>query len=265
MIDPFWLRVTAAFIVGGLWVSVTTIVAEKFGSKIGGFLGGLPSTVVVSFLFIGLTQPMETVVRATDAFPLVYSVTGFFLLIVAFMVKRGIGLAIVAALVAWGLLQGLIIKSGFHQLQIAFVVWVIVLLSTVFIFERRMKLLSHGRGAMTYTVGQVTIRAMFSGLVVAGAVVASRLGGPIYGGIFSSFPAMFISTLVIAARSRGWEFAQSLTKPLFVSGMITVVSYAIAVRYSYPAFGVGWGTVIAYALTMIPAFITYLFILRRLA
>ena len=55
----FWYKLLLSFLVGGCWVTLTTIIAEKFGSKIGGLLGGLPSTIVVSLLFIGLTQNAE--------------------------------------------------------------------------------------------------------------------------------------------------------------------------------------------------------------
>ncbi|MCP4683701.1 MAG: DUF3147 family protein [Desulfobacterales bacterium] len=35
-----------SFVVGGLWVAGTTFIAEYFGTKIGGIIGGLPSTIV---------------------------------------------------------------------------------------------------------------------------------------------------------------------------------------------------------------------------
>jgi hypothetical protein len=52
----FWIKLFLGFIVGSIWVTLTTVSAERFGSKVGGLIGGLPSTVVIALLFIGLTQ-----------------------------------------------------------------------------------------------------------------------------------------------------------------------------------------------------------------
>jgi hypothetical protein len=39
--DPsFWLMLLLGFIVGSLWITLTTISAERFGSKVGGLFGG---------------------------------------------------------------------------------------------------------------------------------------------------------------------------------------------------------------------------------
>jgi hypothetical protein len=51
----FWLKLILSFIVGSLWVTLTTLSAERFGSKVGGLIGVLPSTVVIALLFIGFT------------------------------------------------------------------------------------------------------------------------------------------------------------------------------------------------------------------
>jgi hypothetical protein len=52
-LDPYWFKLLIRFCVGGLWVTLTTIVADRFGSKLGGWIGGLPSTIVVTLFFAG--------------------------------------------------------------------------------------------------------------------------------------------------------------------------------------------------------------------
>ena len=54
--DPFITKWIISLIVGTAWVAVFTTIAEKISGKLGGLLVGLPSTAVVSLLFIGLTQ-----------------------------------------------------------------------------------------------------------------------------------------------------------------------------------------------------------------
>ena len=42
MDDIFFLKLALSFIVGGAWIALTTVLAEKFGTKLGGIFAGLP-------------------------------------------------------------------------------------------------------------------------------------------------------------------------------------------------------------------------------
>ena len=54
--DPFITKWLLSLVVGVIWVTVSTTVAEKISGKLGGLIVGMPSTAVISLLFIGLTQ-----------------------------------------------------------------------------------------------------------------------------------------------------------------------------------------------------------------
>ncbi len=60
-----------------------------------------------------------------------------------------------------------------------------------------MKISSQDKLQVSYPPSQLIWRALFGGAVIALAVFMGKLGGPLLGGIFGSFPAMFLSTLVI--------------------------------------------------------------------
>ena len=49
MTDTFILKLALSFLIGGLWITVASVAAERLGSKIGGVIAGLPSTAVVAF------------------------------------------------------------------------------------------------------------------------------------------------------------------------------------------------------------------------
>src|SRR5947199_8112683 len=69
MADLLILHLILAFTVGGAWVSSATLIAERYGSALGGLVGGLPAISIVSFLFIGLNQGATTASQAYDSLP----------------------------------------------------------------------------------------------------------------------------------------------------------------------------------------------------
>ena len=77
MIAPFILKLALSFLIGGIWITVASVAAERMGSKIGGVIGGLPSTAVVAFGFIGWTQGAQQAYDATTAFPLAFAANAF--------------------------------------------------------------------------------------------------------------------------------------------------------------------------------------------
>src|SRR5713226_1907355 len=101
MTDLLILHLILAFMVGGAWVSSATLVAERYGSALGGLVGGLPAISIVSFLFIGLYQSPETASQATVVFPLALSFTMSFLLVYATVSNRGFPVAFLSALIVW--------------------------------------------------------------------------------------------------------------------------------------------------------------------
>ena len=56
MDNSFLIQLFLSFLVGSFWITTITIISEKMGSKIGGLIGGLPTTTLVALLFIGITQ-----------------------------------------------------------------------------------------------------------------------------------------------------------------------------------------------------------------
>ncbi len=243
---------------------LTTIVTDRFGSKIGGFIGGLPSTAVVSFFFIGLVQSPQIASQATTVFPLVYGFTGIFLIIYAILARRGFTIALIGSLATWFILSLLIVILDFENFTLSLIGYAIILLLSYFILEKYLRLPSAEKVKIHFTKSQIILRTLFGGSMVAFAVFVSKGGGPIFGGIFSAFPAVFISTLIISYKSRGLEFSRLMTKPLMITGMITIVVYGIAVRYLYLYIGLILGTIFSFLISMISAYFTYRFIQKKL-
>ena len=264
MLDLFWLHPALAFVVGGLWVTVTTVAAERFGSKAGGFIGGLPSTAVVSFFFIGLSQTPAVAAQATTVFPLAYGFTGLFLVLYAALASQGLATALLGSLFLWFLLSALAVTLGVRDFAFSLAAYLVILFVSYYVLEKRLVLVSTARTQIAYSARQILWRAVFSGVMIAFVIFISKVAGPIFGGIFSAFPAVFISTLIITYQSSGMEFSRAITKPLMVTGMITIVVYSLGVRYFYPGLGLVPGTLAAYAMAMVSAYFTAIFVQRKL-
>jgi len=264
MENVFWLGLCLSFIVGSAWVTLSTVAAERFGSKIGGLIGGLPSTVVVSLLFIGITQSAAVSSETTTVMPLVQGINGLFILVYLLLVKRGLKTGLLGALLAWFLAAAILVLLGQPPFWASLAIWITLALGCYLLVERRLSIASHGKVHLNYTPAQVAVRALFGGGVIASAVLMSKLGGPLLGGVFAIFPAMFASTLVITYRTGGASFSRAVAKSMMVSGMLNVTLYVIAVRYLYLWTGLLYGTLFALAFSGITGYFTFVFMRSRL-
>ena len=81
MTEIFFLKLALSFIVGSVWISTATILAEKFGTKVGGILAGLPSTMVVALFFIGWTQTPQIAAEAATVVPIIMGIDAVFIVV----------------------------------------------------------------------------------------------------------------------------------------------------------------------------------------
>ena len=263
MDGTFGLKLALCFGVGGVWVTLSTILSERFGSKVGGLIGGLPSTSLVALLFIGLTQSADMAAASSAVVPLAQAANGAFMLVFLLLVHRGLWRAIALALLTWFLGALFLVKTVPHGLGWSVGIWIASVMVVGLAVEKGMHLPSTGGRSIRYSLAQLLSRAGFGGAVIAFAVLMGRLGGPAYGGLFATFPALFLSTLILSHHSGGVDFCRAVAKSILFSGLITVPFYALLVRFSYPAWGLAWGTAAAMAGSAVVAYGTY-GLIRRL-
>ncbi len=261
MTELLLLKLALSFVVGGLFVGACTVAAERFGTDAGGVIGGIPSTIAVALFSIGLISGPRAASEATDVVPLVVGFNGLFLVAFAYFARRGLAPGLVGALLVWLVLSLGILVSGFRSFPVAVAAFFVLLILSYVFLQYRLALPACTGRRFRPTAGQVASRAVFSGLIIAGAAYLGKTSGPIAGGLFSVFPAVFVSTLFIASRVRSVEFARALTKPLMVSGMINVAVYGVCVRYFYPELGLIPGTIGAFAVSLVSAYGTYRFVI----
>jgi hypothetical protein len=262
MDGSFLVKLALTFVVGGLWVMVSTAVADRAGAKIGGWFGGLPSTVAVALFFIGLVQGLDAAAEATTMIPLVAGVNGLFLVVYILGSRRKFSHGFGPALLAWSAFATMAILMRETGLAVSLAGFAVFFTASHLLLPKDRSFTPLPGRAPVLAPAALAGRALLSGFIIASAVALAKAAGPTIGGVFAAFPGVFTSTIVITYRSRGLDFSRAIARPLMTSGLVNVAVYAVAVRIAYPAAGLAAGTAIAYAATLVAAFFVYLVISR---
>lgn len=256
----FALQLALSFLIGGSWIALASMAAERFGPRLGGLIGGLPSVISVAMFFIGWSQGLQQVYDATTAVPLTMAVNGFYLIAYALLLRRGVAVAIAGAMALWAGLQTVIVLLDPRRFDWALIAWVLALTTAYLIIRRLTRGAVSGPQRVRYSPAQVLGRGAFGGSVIVAAVALSKIGGPIFGSVFAVFPAVFTSTLLITAHSVGPAFTLSLVTPLMVSAVVNVVVYAVALRLTVLPLGLIGGSAAALTLSLVSAALTHRFL-----
>ncbi len=262
MMNLFLLKLLLSFIVGGLWTIIATVLADKFGTKIGGFIAGLPSTIVFGLFFIAWTQTLDVAVQSTTVVPAVGAINYLFLVIYAYFIVNGLWKALFIASFTWSMLTLLVIKMQPDNYPLLLILYTATLLLSYWLLESVFKVKSLAGKKIKYTKTMILWRGLLSGSIISLAVLMAKIGGPIFGGVFSTFPALFLSTLLITYFTQGPAFSQAITKSLMLSS-ITVVIYSIIVRYTYLPLGILLGTIISTVGSLMSGYLTYRFVIQK--
>lgn len=253
MEDIFLIKLLLTFLVGSVWVIITTILAEKLGTKLGGLIGGLPSTVVVGLFFIGSTQSPSIAAEATTVIPLIMGVGAFFIVTFVLLARKNFYLGIFGSLSLWTLLSlGLVyLKPNFIVSIMGCLIFLVI---SYYVLEIKYNIKSVSKKKMKYTFNQILFRASLSGAIITLAVIMTKFGGPLMGGMFAAFPAVFLSTSIITHWVHGSAFSGAVMKVLMISGVLNVSVYAIVIRYLVVPLGIIWGSLVSFGISIVFAY-----------
>jgi Protein of unknown function (DUF3147) len=260
---PFIFKLVLSFIVGSLWTVCATLVADRLGPKAGGLVSGLPSTVVLGLFFLASTQDLRTAVQATTVIPLVAGINSLFLAAYVYMVRKNIWQAIVSSLTLWFVLAYLLARTRFNNYAISLLAFGLLALLAFFLMEKVFRVTSTRGNPIHCPPGLILVRAFTGGVVVSLAVFLGKIGGPLWGGIFSTFPAMFISTMLVTYFAHGPLFSAGVMKSAMLGGM-SVVAYAVTVRSTYLPLGLWLGTLLSLFVSYGSAWAIHRYVINKL-
>lgn len=223
----------------------------------GGFIAGLPSTLAVALVFIGWNQSVAQVVQVTTTLPLSYGVTCAFPIFYAVIISGGIAKRLSLSVLLWLGVSTLVTFLNPRNFFLSIAGAVVICLITYFGITRRLKVQTTSSIRNQHTRLELLVRACLGGLVVLSAVVVSEIGGPLLGSVFSAFPAVFSSSLVLASKRSGLEHVRSMAMAMMVTASMSVLPYIIAARYLFPEFGFIWGAIASYGVALVGAMIAF--------
>ncbi len=264
MSETFAIKLCLSFIVGGAWVTFITILAERFGTKLGGIIAGAPATTAIALFFIGWTQTPTFASQATTIIPIVMGINVLFVVIYIILSRFNFYLSILVSLFFWFILTLGLIFLKFDNFALSLVGYVVILALSYFIVEKRMRIKSETGKNIQYGAFQLLLRAAISGTLITFAVLIAEIGGPLFGGAFAVFPAVMLSLMIITYLAQGQLFSSATLKVMGLVGGINVVVYAVVVRYTYVHLGLIFGTLLAYFVSLICVYFLYLFASRKM-
>ena len=241
------MEIALSFVLAGVWISGATLLGEKLGSKRAGLITNLPSSILLSLIFMALTMGPEYAAATTKGTPVGMTIDTLFTFVFILMARKGLSKALTISLIVWAITAYVFIKL-IPPLGIAGAIGLYVLVTALcfILAERVLHIRSVPHKETTFSWKQILLRALFAGTVVAGAVTIAQFAPPYMTGILATFPAVLSSTLVIFTLSQGADFARATGKILILSSS-NIIIYAWIAGLTFPSLGPWIGTILSFA------------------
>lgn len=251
------IRLLLGFLVGGVCVAATTIIAERHGSRLGGFIGGLPSTLAIALLFVALTGGKDLAIQAAGISPLAFGISGLFVLMFVALSRYGFFWSMGLSLTAWVAAQSAIVVHGAPTLGFSIVAWGVCFCICWLGFKFGVKVKAQSSSGTSSNFGDFLIRALASGVLVTVAAAASLWGGPVISGVLASLPVVLICSIFITYHRVGLSFARAIARSLVFSAIINCSIFALFFRATLFHFDILPAFVVAYLATLVVALPLY--------
>jgi hypothetical protein len=259
MSDTLVERILLSFVIGGCFVSLVAFIAQRAGSRWGGIIGGLPSVGLVTLVFLGCVEGPAYAAQAAFMIPFGIACYGAFVTAYVFLFSRGWSFfgSVIAGSIVWIALASAVFLGVPHTWAGCLIVYGSgVVLGYIALF-RLLRVPEVSGRKVPLRITQMALRAVSAGAGVAIPVLVSSVAGPSLGGVAAMFPAATLATLTIAYLADGRPLALALARPLFVSTMLNLFVFSMAIQLSFPSVGVLWGTFASVGAALISAGIAY--------
>lgn len=253
--NPTISRIIVSFFVAGAWIAASTFLGERLGSRKAGILGNLPSNILISMLFVGLTRGPDYVAGAASGVPMGMAIDALFVLAFIAVVPFGLAPALFVSLAIWAACAFVTaVALPPFSFPVSCLIFAFITAAAFWVADEPLKIRKADKKPVEFSARTIAVRAFFSGSVVAGVVAVAQFAPPYIAGMIATFPAVMTSSLVILTRSQGPDFARATGKILIICAP-NIIVYAICAGALFSALGPWPGTLLSFGVSLLFALV----------
>jgi len=247
----FTIKIVISFIFGAIFLSLLLYFAEKSNKKISGIIITFPSTMVLSFFFIGWTISSKVVIKIVPLTIIILGLDVFFIIIYPFIasyVKNKIKnkllqilITLFLSLSVWFILSILFFQYKINNLFVSILIYLFFVVMSKIIISKKIRKIDKKTTKIKYSFSQIIFRALFMGFIITLSVFLSKVLDPFLGAIFAVFPAAFVSMIIIIHYNYDSNFLFYFLENVSI-GSLNLFLYAIMTIYTFKCFGFVFGT-----------------------
>ncbi|MFO7769647.1 MAG: hypothetical protein R6W82_11925 [bacterium] len=244
--DPQYLvRVLLSFLVAGVWITGSTWLAERMGSRIAGLIANLPSKLLVTLVFLAVVHDPGFAVDTTRAVPMGMTINAFYLFLFVLLLPLGLPLTLLLTTGFWAGMAVAAERIHLEALGPSILLYLAATALTWGLLEFTLHIPAVEGTRRRYGPLSFLYRGLFAGTVVAATVFISAFVGTYWTGLFSTFPAVMLTTMTILTLAGGPRLARATGKVMLLAST-NIIVFSLAVIAAYPRLGVAAGTLLSF-------------------
>lgn len=256
MIDLVFL---VKFTVVAVFVLVLSIISERRGPKMAGFISGLPTGSVITLFFFGMENGAEFASNSA-IFNLAGMVALQTLIFLYYLVSnhvRRLTIIVSSVVGATGYLAAISILQLF---KFDVVTAPIFTMASIPLFIYLFRKIQNKGIAKRVKLGPkiLLLRAVIASIFILAVTAAAHILGPKLAGLFSAFPTTLFPLMLIVHYTYGTKEVHTIIKNV-PNGLMAMVIYGISVFFTYPLLGIYLGTLVSYSLVLV--YVSFYFLL----
>jgi hypothetical protein len=258
-----WLSLTLSALFAGLVAIGVTVAIERWGGRLGGVLGTLPTTIVPAAIGIYQQSPdTESFRAAMFATPAGIVINAVFLLIwrelpphlPQWSVRKRLAAVTVVSTAAWALMAtAVVLAMGQVRKQVVSLLPVglgLTLALAILGIAACRNAPPAPRGTRRVDPVTYALRGILAATAIGGSVCLAHAGGALAAGVAAVFPAIFLTTMFSLWISQGEAVQAGAVGPMML-GATSVASFAILAAFALPRFGLAAGSLAAWFLAAV--------------
>jgi len=212
----------------------------------------LPNSILISLIFINWTQGQDATLAALPILPIAIAARTLFLTIIAHFIETGLLTALTIATISWAAISAPFAFLNTKNIFGSAIIAALILTIPIFYFKKygHKPPVTHNKKLQVFAT-----RFVLSGILVAAAVLTSKLIDPIWGGFVAGFPAAFAASALLITPEHGTNYFKSIAKSM-ITGSVANILFTMGAFLLIPKIGAYAAIGISFILTAAIAFKT---------